>query len=207
MKSKIYKLLHYIMWKVYSRLDASFKMINYEIELKRISEKCEIANNSRIEFESLIKNNSREKKSIEIGENTFVRGELIVYDYGGRIKIGNDCFVGQGSRIWSSSKITIGNRVLISHNVNIHDNNSHPLNAIERHKHYKHIMSKGLNLQISLNEKDIVIEDDVWIGFNSTILKGVKIGKGAIIGSNTVVTKDVPEYSVLVGNPGKILNK
>ena len=195
------------MWKVYSRLDASFKMINYEIELKRISEKCEIANNSRIEFESLIKNNSREKKSIEIGENTFVRGELIVYDYGGRIKIGNDCFVGQGSRIWSSSKITIGNRVLISHNVNIHDNNSHPLNAIERHKHYKHIMSKGLNLQISLNEKDIVIEDDVWIGFNSTILKGVKIGKGAIIGSNTVVTKDVPEYSVLVGNPGKILNK
>ena len=195
------------MWKVYSRLEASYKFINYEIELKKISEKCEIAKNSSIEFESLIKNNSGEKKSIEIGENTFVRGELIVYDYGGIIKIGNDCFVGQGSRIWSSSKITIGNRVLISHNVNIHDNNSHPLNAIERHKHYKHIMSKGLNLQISLNEKDIVIDDDVWIGFNSTILKGVKIGRGAIIGSNTVVTMDVPEYSVLVGNPGKILNK
>jgi maltose O-acetyltransferase len=166
-----------------------------------------LSKNSRIEFESLVKNDSGKTSSIEIGENTYVRGELIVYDYAGEIKIGNDCFVGQGSRIWSSSKITIGNRVLISHNVNIHDNNSHPLDPIERHNHYKHIMSKGLNLQIPLNEKDIIIEDDVWIGFNSTILKGVKIGKGSIIGSNTIVTMDVPENSVFIGNPGKIINK
>ncbi len=207
MKSKIYKLFRYILWKVYSRLESSYKFVNYEIEQKKISEKCVMSANSSIEFESLLKNNSGKKSSIEIGENTFVRGELLVYDYAGVIKIGNDCFVGQGSRIWSSSKITIGNRVLISHNVNIHDNNSHPLNPIERHEHYKHIMSKGLNLQISLNEKDIIIEDDVWIGFNSTILKGVRIGKGSIIGSNTIVTMDIPENTVIVGNPGKILNK
>ena len=131
----------------------------------------------------------------------------MVYDYSGKIKIGNYSFIGNGTRIWSSKKITIGNRVLISHNVNIHDNNSHPLNPIERHIHYKDIMLKGLNLELPLNEKEIIIDDDVWIGFNSTILKGVKIGKGAIIGSNTVVTKDVPEYSVCIGSPCKIINQ
>jgi maltose O-acetyltransferase len=47
----------------------------------------------------------------------------------------------------------------------------------------------------------IVIEEDVWIGFNSTILKGVTIGKGAIIGAGSMVTKDVPPYAVVVGIP------
>jgi acetyltransferase-like isoleucine patch superfamily enzyme len=47
----------------------------------------------------------------------------------------------------------------------------------------------------------IVIEDDVWIGFNATVLKGVTIGRGAIIGASTVVTKDVPPYAIVVGNP------
>ena len=49
-----------------------------------------------------------------------------------------------------------------------------------------------------LNEKEVVIEDDVWIGFNSTILKGVTIGKGAIIGANCLITKDVPPFAVVV---------
>lgn len=193
------------MCKIYFRLEESYRVINNEKELKRISEKCILLKNSKIEFEYLIKNNSGKRSAIELGENTFVRGELLVYDYSGRIKIGDNSFVGQGSRIWSSSKITIGNRVLISYNVNIHDNNSHPLDPIERHKHYKHIMTNGLNWQISLNEHEIIIEDDVWIGFNSTVLKGVTVGRGAIIGSNTVVTNNVPENAIVIGNPGKIL--
>ena len=49
----------------------------------------------------------------------------------------------------------------------------------------------------------IVIEDDVWIGFNATILKGVKIGKGAIIGASTIITKDVPPYAIMVGSPAR----
>ena len=58
-----------------------------------------------------------------------------------------------------------------------------------------------------LNAQEIVIEDDVWIGFNSSILKGVKIGKGAIIGSNSVVTKDVESWTVNVGNPLRCIKK
>lgn len=54
-------------------------------------------------------------------------------------------------------------------------------------------------------KKKTVIGSDVWIGTNVTILNGVKIGDGSVIGANTIVTKDVPPYSIVVGNPGKIV--
>ena len=53
----------------------------------------------------------------------------------------------------------------------------------------------------------VIIEDNVWIGDKATILSGVKIGKGAIVAANAVVTKDVPAYSVVAGNPAKIIRK
>ena len=54
---------------------------------------------------------------------------------------------------------------------------------------------------------DIIIEDDVWIGSNSIVLSGVKIGRGSIIGAGSVVTKSVPAYSIVVGNPAKVIKK
>lgn len=55
------------------------------------------------------------------------------------------------------------------------------------------------------NDKDIIIENDVWIGSRATILKGVTIHRGAIIGANAVVTKDVPPYAIVAGSPAKII--
>lgn len=55
------------------------------------------------------------------------------------------------------------------------------------------------------DEKPVVIEDDVWIGLRVTILPGVTIGKGSVIGASAVVTKSVPPYSVVAGNPAKIV--
>ena len=54
-----------------------------------------------------------------------------------------------------------------------------------------------------IRDRPVIIEDDVWIGFNATILKGVRIGRGAIVGANTVITKDVPPYTIMVGNPAR----
>ena len=64
--------------------------------------------------------------------------------------------------------------------------------------------NKPMKNQIQIKE-DIVIHDDVWIGASVTILKGVSIGTGAVIGAGAVVTKDVPEYSISVGNPAKVI--
>ena len=58
-----------------------------------------------------------------------------------------------------------------------------------------------------ISKAPIIIEDDVWISFNATILKGVTIGKGAVIAANAVVTKDVEPYTVVAGNPAVLIKK
>ena len=98
----------------------------------------------------------------------------------------------------------IGNRVLIAHDVNIHDSNAHSRDAGERHQHYRHILEKGHPLSWDdmpgVKSAPIIIEDDVWISFGVTILKGVRIGAGSIITANSIVTKDVPPHVVYRNN-------
>jgi acetyltransferase-like isoleucine patch superfamily enzyme len=157
--------------------------------------------------EASIENTQNDRRKITIGKKSLIRGNLMLFKSGGEIHIGDYCFVGPGTRIWSAIKIKIGNRVLISHDVNIHDNISHPIESVKRHEDFVHIISKGFQPEVDLKAKEVIIEDDVWIGFNCTILKGVRIGKGAIIGAGTTITKDVPEYSVVVGNPARVIKK
>jgi acetyltransferase-like isoleucine patch superfamily enzyme len=156
---------------------------------------------------SLVENIGGNRNHITIGKHTHVKGELLVHAHGGLIDIGEYCFIGKQAKIWAGVSIKIGNRVLISHNVEIHDNNSHPLSPAERHEHFKLIINQGHPTDISFNEKPIVIEDDVWIGFNSIILKGITIGEGAIIGANSLVQEDVPPFVIAAGNPAKIIRK
>ncbi len=163
-----------------------------------IAQSAQIANTGSID-------NNQDKSSVRIGENAIVRGNLMTFGHGGEIIIGNDTFIGPGTRIWSSKRISIGERVLISHNVHVLDNNSHPLDSEDRYNDLLHIREIGFQQTNDLNEKNIIIKDDVWIGFNATILKGVIIGKGAIIGANTIIRKSVPDYAIVVGNPPKII--
>ena len=204
------KINRYLFRKFYAFFEKS--MVIYELRKQNkkkdsYTENAIIGADTRIFPEASINNNLDDKSKILIGDNCDIRGELLIFGHGGEIIIGNYSFVGERSKIWSAKKITIGNRVLISHNVNIHDNNSHPIDSKLRHEDFKHIKTIGLQKQNNLNEQEITIEDDVWIGFNSTIMKGVKIGKGAIIGANTMVLKDVPDFAICVGNPMKIINK
>lgn len=152
-----------------------------------------------IDKEARVENHRKDIYAIQIGGSTKIRGHLVTFGHGGKIIIGEHCYIGEGTKIWSAKSISIGNRVLIAHNVNIHDNISHPLDSHQRHLDYLHISKIGFKSENNLREKEIVIEDDVWIGFNCVILKGVTIGKGAIIGANTVLTKDVPPYTVIAG--------
>ncbi len=153
-----------------------------------------------------VENISKNRNNIVIGENTIVEGKLVVFNYGGKIQIGKNVYVGAGSQIWSGESVEIGNNVLISHNVNIIDTNSHEINFEERSKGYfnqinhGHTTSKG-NIQTG----KIIIEDNVWISFNAIILKNVKIGEGAIVAAGSIVTKDVPPFTLVAGNPAQII--
>lgn len=112
-------------------------------------------------------------------------------DYGKPVTIGEDCFIQQCCTFFGRGGITIGNGVFIGPKVNLITIN-HDVNSANRSATYG---------------RRIVIEDKVWIGINSTILPGVRIGHGAIIGAQSVVTHDVPPMTIVAGNPARIIKK
>lgn len=147
------------------------------------------------------------KDAIRVGDGCLCMGQLLVIpnkSAGGQILIGDWCYLGPDSKIWAMDQIKIGNRVFISHGVSIFDNNSHSFSAAERHARFKELRTLGEYQEIeNIVHRPVVIEDDVWIGFSSAILKGVTVGRGAIIGACSVVTHDVEPYSIVVGNPAR----
>jgi acetyltransferase-like isoleucine patch superfamily enzyme len=196
----IKKIIKHILYKIYSAGQIEYNNRLQQNNRKVFDAISEIHPSATISITASLINLPKRKELIKIGKYTNVRGELLIMELGGEIIIGEHCFIGNGTKIWSREKIKIGNRVLISHNVNIHDNISHSLDAEERHKDFLHIFCDGPILQNEYRAKEIIIGDDVWIGFNATILKGVTIGNGAIIGANAIVTKDVPPFAVVVGS-------
>ena len=144
------------------------------------------------------------RHAITVGEHSWIMGELQVFASGGRISLGDWCYIGPGSKIWAMEAITIGHRVFISHGVQIFDNNAHSLSASERHARYRELRTVDRHLQPEqIATKPVAIEDDVWIGFNAGVLKGVTIGRGAVVGACAVVLHDVPPYTVVGGNPAR----
>lgn len=143
---------------------------------------------------------------VEIGSRSCVRGVLETQRNGGSIQVGKNCYIGDHTRIWAADSIIIGNHVLIAHNCNIFDNDTHPINLYERREDAENIIWKGIrNDYKTLRYAPIVIEDDAWIGCNCIIMKGVSIGEGAIVAAGSVVTKDVPAKTIVGGNPARIL--
>jgi acetyltransferase-like isoleucine patch superfamily enzyme len=138
---------------------------------------------------------------IRIGRHSLIQGELFVFAHGGEIDIGESCFIGPGTRIWSAARIEIGSRVLISHNVNVFDSLTHPLSPRLRHMQFREISTTGHPKSIDLDEKPVIIGDDVWIGAGALVLKGVSIGACAVVGAGAVVTRDVPAATIVAGNP------
>ena len=160
---------------------------------------------TRLGFGARIINIARDRTRIRIGANTLIDGELLVFPHGGEITIGEWCYVGPGTRIWSGASIAVGDRVLIAHNVNIFDNLTHPIDARARHEQARQIFTSGHPKKIDLDDKPIVIEDDAWIGASASVMRGLRIGRGAIVATAAVVTRDVPAFSVVAGNPATII--
>lgn len=144
--------------------------------------------------------------TISVQEKTCIRGSLEIQRANGRIEIGSNCYIGDHTRLWAADSIRIGNHVLVAHNVNIFDNDTHPTDYQERRDDAENIIFYGKRLDYSsLHCSPVEIGDDVWIGCNSIILKGVTIGNGVIVAAGSVVTKDVPDNVMVAGNPAKVV--
>lgn len=164
--------------------------------IKAIESGATLAPTAILSNEALVENTHGDKTQIKVGDHSYVRGRLLTYGHGGKIDIGEWVYVGVRTEIWSMESIKIGNRVLISHDVNIHDGTAHSSDARERHAHFKEILAKGHPKTVEgvpgVKSAPVVIEDDAWISFGVTILRGVTIGAGSVIAAGAVVTKDVP---------------
>lgn len=174
--------------------------LSRQLEAERIrahgTNACVLGAGSFLMPEAEIGNFAGGPERVKVGENSYIRGRLQTYGHGGQINIGDWCYVGVRTEIWSMNTITIGNRVLIAHDVNIHDGTAHSTNATERHRHFKDIIERGhpttWDALPGIQSAPIVIEDDVWVSFGVTILKGVRIGAGSVISAGAIVTCDVP---------------
>lgn len=128
-----------------------------------------------------------------------IDGQETIQKLNPALSIGQLCNFGSFNHITCTNRITIGDGVLTGKWVTITDN-SHGDTTVETLKirpEKRRIVSKG----------PVVIGDYVWIGDKATILPNVTIGKGAVVAANAVVTKDVPAYSVVAGNPAKIIKQ
>lgn len=147
----------------------------------------------------------KENTKLRIDSGSIVEGNLIFECENSSISIGADSFIG-GSSIICSEKISIGSDVLISWGCTIVDHNSHSLIFQERKDDVKNWFN-GCKNWTTVIKNPIVIENKSWIGFNTIILKGVTVGEGAIVGAGSVVTKDVPPYTIVAGNPARIIRE
>ena len=111
------------------------------------------------------------------------------------VTIGDRCLIGRGSGIVGHFCISIGNDVWTGHHVYITDQN-----------HGYEDVSIPISKQ-SQPERAVVIGDGSWLGHGSVVLPGVTIGRHVVIGANSVVTKDIPDFSVAVGVPAKVIRR
>ncbi|KAJ5349476.1 hypothetical protein N7541_007203 [Penicillium brevicompactum] len=125
----------------------------------------------------------------KVGDGTFIEPPFLP-DYGCNTVIGKDCFFNWNVTILDTSLVTIGDRVQIGTGVSI-ITAGHDTSVLSRRK----FVEFG---------HPIFIEDDCWIGSNVVILPGVTIGQGSTIGAGSVVTKDIPPFSIAVGTPCRV---
>jgi acetyltransferase-like isoleucine patch superfamily enzyme len=116
------------------------------------------------------------------------------------VEVGNRCFLGENCTILSTrANVVIGDDVMFGPNVTIVTGN-HRFDVVG--KRIDQITDKD---KLPENDMDVVLEGDNWVGANVTILKGVTIGTGSVVGAGSVVTKSVAPYSIVAGNPAKLI--
>ncbi|MEL7633362.1 MAG: acyltransferase [Sporomusa sphaeroides] len=136
-----------------------------------------------------------------IGKKSIFEGHIYFEREGASVIIGDRTFVG-GSSILCAENITIGDDVLIAFGITIADHNSHSIYFEERANDVE-MWYEGKKDWTYVKMHPVKICNKAWIGMHSIILKGVTIGEGAVIGAGSVVTRDVPPYTVVAGNPAR----
>ena len=143
---------------------------------------------------------------INIGNNSLINGRLVTESKNSRIELGNNVFVGGQTILDCLQEINVSDNVLISYECILSDHDSHSIESEKREMDLYRYQNKEMNWS-QVRSKPITIKKNAWIGMRSIILKGVTVGEGSIVAAGSVVTKDVPDYTLVAGNPAIIKKK
>lgn len=144
---------------------------------------------------------------LKIGSNVTIWRASLAAEENAVIEIGDYCYIANASLV-CSEKISIGSYVLIAGGVTIADSDFHPIAPAARLADTIALSPVGnRQKRPPIKTKPVVIKDNVWIGYNATILKGATIGAGAIIAPGSLVIEDVPPNAEVAGNPAKVINQ
>lgn len=137
------------------------------------------------------------KKHITLENAVTIRPYAQIWSGGGTVRIGQGSEIGERCRISIANSLNMGQKVLLSPNVYITDCDHE----------YRNLKVPVIDQGIVQKEQTVTIGDGSYIGINAVIVGNVKIGKHCVIGANSVVTKDVPDYCVAVGSPAKVIKR
>jgi acetyltransferase-like isoleucine patch superfamily enzyme len=145
--------------------------------------------------------------ALVIGSHSTMEGVHFAVGREGRIRIGNYCYF-TNVVLLCELELSIGNYVMLGWNTTVADTDFHPLEPAERIADAITCspLAEG-RPRPQIARRPVVIEDDVWIGPSATILKGVRIGRGAFIEAGSLVTRDVPTGARVMGNPAKVVDR
>jgi len=153
-----------------------------------------------------------DRKYVIIGGRGLIKAQFTFETQQGVVHIGSNTHIG-GAHFICRTRIEVGNDVTMAWGITLYDHDSHSTNW-EYRKHdneqcYQDYITTGNNITHKdwshVNSAPINIEDKVWIGMDALILKGVTIGEGSVVAARSVVTKDVPPYSLVAGNPARVV--
>jgi len=148
---------------------------------------------------------SRESDALQIGAHCTMDGVHFDLGEAGRMIIGDYCYF-TNAVLLCELEIRVGNYVVIGWNTTIADTDFHPIAPAERIADAIACSPLGKGRpRPAVVKQPVIIEDDVWIGPNATILKGVRIGSGALVEPGSLVTRNVPPRARVMGNPAEVI--
>lgn len=172
------------------------------LHLLFFEKECIFHPKTKIHYENIyLKDNC----TLEVGAGSIVEAKIVFDTDRASLTIGKDTFIGASSLI-CSKKITIGDDVLVSWGCTVTDHDSHSTQFSERQYDVANWFH-GRKDWSMVKQESTHIKDKVWIGHNVIILKGVTLGEGCVVGAGSVVTKSVPPWAIVAGNPAKIIRE
>lgn len=143
--------------------------------------------------------------TFKLGDDSIFAGRVSMDRECASVSVGSRTFIGK-SHLVAAQSIEIGSDVLVSWNVTIIDHQSHSLKFGDRSADVCNWLAGGKDWS-HVEIKSVSIRDKTWIGFGATILPGVTIGEGAVVGACSVVTRDVEPWTLVAGNPARVIRR